>query len=263
MISFTGSTARGRRVSEAAAGTVKRVALELGGKSAERHPRGRRPSAGDHRWRIEVLPELRPDLQRAHAHARPATPAGRGRADRGRGRRALQARRPLRAGTTLGPLVSGTQREQVRDYIRKGSEEGAKLVTGGVEPPEGLERGYFVRPTVFSEVTPEMTIAQEEIFGPVLAIIPYEDENDAVRIANNTVYGLAGGVWSGDRSTPARGSRGAFAPDRSRSMAAPSTRSLRSAATSSPATDASSGVSGSRSSSRSSHCSSSASGSLR
>ena len=83
--------------------------------------------------------------------------------------------------------------------IRKGTDEGAKLLTGGAEPPEGLERGYFVRPTVFSEVTPEMSIAQEEIFGPVLAIMPYGDENDAVRIANNTVYGLAGGVWSGDQ----------------------------------------------------------------
>src|SRR5205085_3149915 len=83
-------------------------------------------------------------------------------------------------------------------YIRKGQEEGAKLVTGGAEAPPGLERGYFVQPTVFSEVTPEMTIAQEEIFGPVLAIMPYDDEDDAVRIANDTVYGLAGGVWSGD-----------------------------------------------------------------
>jgi aldehyde dehydrogenase (NAD+) len=94
--------------------------------------------------------------------------------------------------------VSDTQRERVRGYIEKGEAEGAKLVTGGAEPPEGLERGYFVRPTVFSEVSPEMTIAQEEIFGPVLAIQPYSDEEDAVRIANDTVYGLAGGVWSAD-----------------------------------------------------------------
>jgi acyl-CoA reductase-like NAD-dependent aldehyde dehydrogenase len=106
---------------------------------------------------------------------------------------------PFEDSTRLGPLVSAVQRERVRGYIEKGEAEGAKLVTGGAAPPEGLERGYFVRPTVFSEVTPEMTIAQEEIFGPVLAIQPYEDEDDAVRIANNTVYGLAGGVWSADQ----------------------------------------------------------------
>jgi acyl-CoA reductase-like NAD-dependent aldehyde dehydrogenase len=98
----------------------------------------------------------------------------------------------------LGPLVSDTQRERVRGYIRKGEEEGARLIAGGAEAPEGLDRGYFVRPTVFSEVTAEMTIGQEEIFGPVLAIQPYEGEDDAVRIANSTEYGLAGGVWSAD-----------------------------------------------------------------
>jgi aldehyde dehydrogenase (NAD+) len=87
----------------------------------------------------------------------------------------------------------------VLGYIRKGREEGAKLVAGGDEPPEGLDKGYFVRPTVFSDVTPDMTIAQEEIFGPVLVLMPYDDEDDAVRIANDTVYGLAGGVWSGDQ----------------------------------------------------------------
>ncbi len=98
----------------------------------------------------------------------------------------------------LGPLVSDAQRERVRGSIEKGTEEGAKLVAGGVEPPEGLERGFFVRPTVFSEVSPEMTIAQEEIFGPVLSIMPYEDEDEAAEIANSTIYGLDGGVWSAD-----------------------------------------------------------------
>ena len=105
---------------------------------------------------------------------------------------------PFDEGTNLGPLVSDTQRERVRGYIRKGREEGAKLVAGGEEPPEGRDTGYFVQPTVFSDVTPDMTIAQEEIFGPVLALMPYDDEDDAVRIANATMYGLAGGVWSSD-----------------------------------------------------------------
>jgi aldehyde dehydrogenase (NAD+) len=105
---------------------------------------------------------------------------------------------PFDPSTKLGPLASANQRERVRNYIAKGEAEGAKLLTGGTDAPEGLERGFFVRPTVFSEVTPEMTIAREEIFGPVLAIQPYEDEADAVRIANATEYGLAGGVWAAD-----------------------------------------------------------------
>jgi aldehyde dehydrogenase (NAD+) len=109
--------------------------------------------------------------------------------------------------TPLGPLVSEPQRRRVRDYIAKGVEEGAKLVTGGADPPEGLERGWYVSPTVFSEVTPEMTIAQEEIFGPVLVIMPYDGEDDAVRIANDTEYGLAGGVWSGDEERAKRVAR--------------------------------------------------------
>ena len=86
----------------------------------------------------------------------------------------------------------------MRGYIEKGVAEGARIVTGGAEQPQGRERGYYVQPTVFSDVTPDMTIAQEEIFGPVLAIIPYDDEDDAVRIANDSIYGLAGGVWSAD-----------------------------------------------------------------
>ena len=105
---------------------------------------------------------------------------------------------PFDQDTTIGPLVSDAQRERVRGYIRKGQEEGAKLVAGGEDAPAGADKGYFVQPTVFSEVDPAMTIAQEEIFGPVLSIIPYDSEDDAIRIANDSVYGLAGGVWSGD-----------------------------------------------------------------
>jgi acyl-CoA reductase-like NAD-dependent aldehyde dehydrogenase len=101
-------------------------------------------------------------------------------------------------GALLGPLVSKAQQDRVRDYIRTGIEEGATLVTGGPEQPEGFEKGYFVKPTIFADVRNDMTIAREEIFGPVLSIIGYEDEDDAVRIANDTMYGLAGGVWSGD-----------------------------------------------------------------
>jgi acyl-CoA reductase-like NAD-dependent aldehyde dehydrogenase len=105
---------------------------------------------------------------------------------------------PMDESTTLGPLISDVQRDRVRGYIRTGIEEGAKLVTGGAEQPEGLPKGYFVSPTVFSNVDPSMTIAREEIFGPVLCILPYDDEDHAVAIANDSVYGLGGGVWSGD-----------------------------------------------------------------
>ena len=197
-ISFTGSPAAGRRVSEAAAGTIKRVALELGGKS---------PNV--------ILEDA--DLQKAITDGvakcflnsgQTCSALTRMLVPRARLAEAEQIATavaehfkpgdPFESGTMLGPLISEDQRELVLEYIRKGSEEGAKLLTGGVEPPEGLEHGYFVRPTVFSDVTPEMTIAQEEIFGPVLVLIPYEDENDAVRIANDSVYGLAGGVWSAD-----------------------------------------------------------------
>jgi hypothetical protein len=110
-----------------------------------------------------------------------------------RRRRGFAPGDPFEAGKLLGPLVSAVQRDRVRGYINKGIEEGAKLVTGGAEAPEGLEKGFFVQPTVFSEVTPDMTIAKEEIFGPVLSIIPYDTEEEAIEIANDTPYGLAGG----------------------------------------------------------------------
>jgi acyl-CoA reductase-like NAD-dependent aldehyde dehydrogenase len=198
MVSFTGSTRAGRRVSELAAETVKPVAMELGGKSpnlilddadlAKAVPDGVAKCFLNSGQTCSALTRMLVPRQRlaeaeelARATAESFTPGD-----------------PFESSTRLGPLVSEVQRERVRGYIEKGVAEGARLITGGAEPPEGLERGYFVRPTVFSEVEAEMTIGQEEIFGPVLAIQPYEGEDDAVRIANSTSYGLAGGVWSAD-----------------------------------------------------------------
>ncbi len=106
---------------------------------------------------------------------------------------------PTAPTTGLGPLVSAVQRDKVRGYIKKGVDEGAKLVTGGPDAPEGLDKGYFIRPTVFSNVTNDMTIAREEIFGPVLSIIPYDTEEEAIEIANDTDYGLSGAVWGGTK----------------------------------------------------------------
>lgn len=106
---------------------------------------------------------------------------------------------PREAGVRVGPVVNAKQHERVRGFITKGVEEGARLVAGGPAAP--LEQGYFVAPTVFADVTPDMTIAQEEIFGPVLSILRYEDEEDALRIANGTVYGLGGAVWAADEAT--------------------------------------------------------------
>jgi aldehyde dehydrogenase (NAD+) len=207
MISFTGSTAAGRRVSEVASGTIKRVALELGGKSpnvilddadlARAIPDGVAKCFLNSGQTCSALTRMlvpRSRLAEAEQIAKQAAES-------------FTPGDPFEESTRLGPLVSEEQRERVREYIRKGQAEGAKLVTGGAEPPQGLEHGYFVAPTVFSEVTPEMTIAQEEIFGPVLAIMPYDDEEDAVRIANDSVYGLAGGVWSGDEEHAKRVAR--------------------------------------------------------
>ena len=198
MVSFTGSTRAGRRVSELASATVKRVALELGGKSAnvilDDADLDRAVSTG-------VVNCYLNSGQTCTAWTRMLVP--RDRLAEAEEIAAAKARTyrlgdPLAEETNLGPLASAAQRERVRGYIEQGLAEGAKLVTGGTELPEGLEKGYFVRPTVFSEVRPDMTIAQEEIFGPVLSIMPYDTEEDAVAIANGTIYGLAGGVWSGD-----------------------------------------------------------------
>jgi acyl-CoA reductase-like NAD-dependent aldehyde dehydrogenase len=198
LVSFTGSTRAGRRVAELAAATVKRVTLELGGKSA-----------------TVILPDA--DLDRAVAAGITMCMLNSGQTCTALSRmlvpraRLAEAERiaaaslesytpgnPFEDTTRLGPLISAAQRERVRAYIQKGIDEGAKLVTGGVDPPEGLEKGFFVRPTVFSEVRRDMAIAQEEIFGPVLSIIPYDTEDEAIEITNDSIYGLAGAVWSAD-----------------------------------------------------------------
>ena len=198
MISFTGSTAAGRRVSELAAGTIKRVALELGGKSAA-------IVLDDADLAAAVKGTLATCCvncgQTCSAHTRLLLPEARYAEAAQLAVTIANGYRPgnpLAEGTTLGPLVSARQRERVLGYIRKGIEEGAELLTGGVEPPAGLEAGCFVRPTVFGRVRPGSTLEQEEIFGPVLAIITYKDEDEAVKIANGTPYGLGGGVWSKD-----------------------------------------------------------------
>src|SRR5215207_1569452 len=191
MVSFTGSTRAGRRVSELAAATVKPVAMELGGKSPnvilddadlERAvPDGVAKCFLNSGQTCSALTRMLVPRQRlAEAEEIAAATAA-----------AFTPGDPFESSTRLGPLVSDVQRDRVRGYIEKGEAEGAKLLCGGAGAPEGLDRGYFVRPTVFSEVTPAMTIAQEEIFGPVLAIQPYDGgEDEAVRIANDSAYGL-------------------------------------------------------------------------
>ncbi len=207
MVSFTGSTRAGKRVSEVAAQTVKRVALELGGKSA-----------------AIVLDDA--DLasaikgtvsacflnsgQTCSAHTRLLVPeskyaeAAKLATDEAR---KFTVGDPLSDQTRLGPLVSKAQLDRVRGFIEKGIAEGAELLVGGPDKPAGVDKGYFVQPTVFGRVNPQSTIAREEIFGPVLSIMTYKDDDDAVRIANDTIYGLAGGVWSADEERAKRVAR--------------------------------------------------------
>jgi betaine-aldehyde dehydrogenase len=197
MVSFTGSTRAGRRVSELAAATVKRVALELGGKSASVVLDDADLAAA---VKGTVSACFLNSGQTCSAHTRMLVPeSSYAEAAKLAAEEAAKyaVGDPFDEKTRLGPLVSAAQRERVRAYIRKGVEEGAELLAGGPEAPEGLGKGYYVKPTVFGKVNPRSTIGQEEIFGPVLSIITYKDESDAVRIANDTPYGLGGGVWSG------------------------------------------------------------------
>jgi len=195
LISFTGSTAVGRRIMEKGAATMKRLFLELGGKSA-----------------AIVLDDA--DLAAAsmialgvcmHAGQGCATPTRmllpRSRYDEGVELieamfRSVTVGDPQAAETLCGPVISAKQRDRVVGYIQKGLDEGATMVLGGTEPPAGMDVGYYVQPTLFTDVDNSMAIAREEIFGPVLVVIPYEDDEDALRIANDSEYGLAGFVLS-------------------------------------------------------------------
>ncbi|MGW1536604.1 aldehyde dehydrogenase family protein [Streptomyces aureus] len=190
LVSFTGSTAVGRRIGATAGAAVKRVALELGGKSANVIL----PSADLAKAvNVGVANVMSNSGQTCSAWTRMLVPA-----DRYEEAVELAAAAAAKYGDRIGPVVNAKQRDRVRGYIEKGVAEGARLVAGGPESPR--EQGYFVSPTVFADVTETMTIAQEEIFGPVLSILRYEDEEDALRIANGTVYGLAGAVWAGEES---------------------------------------------------------------
>jgi acyl-CoA reductase-like NAD-dependent aldehyde dehydrogenase len=207
MVSFTGSTRAGKRISELAAGTVKRVALELGGKSASvvlddaDLPAAIKTTVNvcflNSGQTCNALTRLLVSEARYEEAANLAVEVA----------KTFNVGDPLVGEAKLGPLVSAAQRDRVRAYIRKGIEEGAQLLLGGADAPEGLPKGYYVKPTVFGNVKASSTIAQEEIFGPVLSIIPFKDEEDAIRIANGTVYGLAAAVWSGDEARAQRVAR--------------------------------------------------------
>ncbi|MFH8345668.1 aldehyde dehydrogenase family protein [Streptomyces sp. NPDC018045] len=198
LVSFTGSTAVGKKVGAIAGAAVKRCALELGGKSANVVL----PSADlGKAVGVGIANVMANSGQTCSAWTRLLVPADR--YDEAVELAAAAIAKyvpgdPLDEASRLGPVVSAAQRDRVRGYIERGIEEGARVVAGGPDAPAGRERGYYVRPTLFADVTPGMTIAQEEIFGPVVAVLPYADEDEAVRIANGTVYGLAGAVWAGD-----------------------------------------------------------------
>ncbi|WP_439814516.1 aldehyde dehydrogenase family protein [Zavarzinia sp. CC-PAN008] len=198
MVSFTGSTRAGIAVAKAAAETVKRVAQELGGKSAnivlDDADLVKAVGGGVQQIMMNSGQSCNAPtrmLVPRHKHDQAAEIA-KAAAEK------VKVGDPTAGDTTIGPVVSEVQFNKIQALIEKGIKEGATLVTGGPGRPEGLNRGYYVRPTIFANVTNDMTIAREEIFGPVLSILPYDTEEDAIRIANDTVYGLSGYVQSGD-----------------------------------------------------------------
>jgi aldehyde dehydrogenase (NAD+) len=198
MVSFTGSTRAGVLVAKAAADTVKRVSQELGGKSANIILEDADLETA---VKTGVLSMMSNTGQSCNAPSRMLVPEK-------LYDKALQVAKevaqkpvvgdPKSEGVTMGPVASKAQFDKIQRLIEKGISEGATVVVGGPGRPDGLQKGYFVRPTVFANVNNSMTIAREEIFGPVLTIIPYKDEEEAIRIANDTVYGLSGYVYSGD-----------------------------------------------------------------
>jgi aldehyde dehydrogenase (NAD+) len=202
MVSFTGSTRAGKRVAEVAAGTVKRVALELGGKSANILLPSLEGEELDKATKSAVQSAYLNSGQTCTAFTRLLVPADKHDAIVDALREEVEGTwtigDPATGAGRLGPLISDVQRDRVRSYIQKGIDEGATLVTGGAEQPDDLPTGYYVKPTVFANVRNDMTIAQEEIFGPVLSVIPYDDVDDAVEIANDSPFGLSGGVWGAD-----------------------------------------------------------------
>ena len=200
MISFTGSTGVGKRIMEKGAATLKRVFLELGGKSAA--------IILDDADFQTVVPMTSFVCMHAGQGCAMQTRVllPRNRYEEGleliiAGMSAVPYGDPLNPENLMGPVVNKSQYEKILNYIKIGQEEGARLVLGGNRPAH-LDKGYFIEPTVFADVTNDMRIAQEEIFGPVLCVIPYEDDEDAIRIANESAYGLSGGIFgSNDRAT--------------------------------------------------------------
>ncbi|MGX1479266.1 UNVERIFIED_CONTAM: aldehyde dehydrogenase (NAD+) [Streptomyces canus] len=199
-VAFTGSTRAGRRIASIAGEQLKRVSLELGGKSAAIFL----PDAELERFKAGLkFSSLVNNGEACIAHTRILAPRDRYEEVVTAVKEVVESLRvgdPRDPDTFIGPMVRRDQQQRVRDYIKIGVKEGARLVTGGPEVPVGLEKGYYVTPTVFADVDNSMRIAQEEIFGPVLVVIAYDDEDDAVRIANDSEYGLSGGVWSADEA---------------------------------------------------------------
>jgi aldehyde dehydrogenase (NAD+) len=197
MISFTGSTRAGRLISKAAAETLKRVGLELGGKGAnvvfadaddKAVVRGVRHCMNNSGQSCNAPTRMLVERSRYDAAVAQAVETA----------NSIKVGPTTEAGKHMGPVVNKSQWEKIQGMIQVGIDEGAKLVAGGTGLPEGVNRGFYVRPTIFADVTNDMRVAQEEIFGPVLVMIPFEDEADAVRIANDTPYGLTDYVQSTD-----------------------------------------------------------------
>ncbi|MGK5543205.1 aldehyde dehydrogenase [Streptomyces sp. URMC 127] len=199
-VAFTGSTRAGRRIASIAGEQLKRVSLELGGKSAAVFL----PDADLAKFKAGLkFSSLLNNGEACIAHTRILAPRNRYEEVVTAVKEVVESLKvgdPRNPDTFIGPMIRRDQQQRVRDYVETGIKEGARLVTGGPGVPTGLETGYYVTPTVFADVDNSMRIAQEEIFGPVLVVIPYEDEDDAVRIANDSAYGLSGGVWSADEA---------------------------------------------------------------